>query len=123
MNTPPSDANISCVGLSCSKGPDPTSSRSSGNGLDDAAARRAGGRGAPERLEARGQLAAVGRREPEAQQKAIAVRAVRILVPCAPMVDHVVVEKLEIAGLELHGEGQFLTHFGVQVEGLLLSRG
>ena len=41
----------------------------------------------------------------------------------APVIDDVVVEQLEVAGPELHGEGQLLADHGVEIERLVLGRG
>src|SRR5205823_9050160 len=96
--------------------------RSSRGPLGDAAARRAGRRRAPQHLEAGRQRTAVARREPEAQEQAVVVGAGRILVGRARVVDDVIVEKLQVAGPELHGERQLLAQRGVQVERLVLPR-
>jgi hypothetical protein len=60
--------------------------------LGDAAARSAGRRRDPERLEARRQLSAIGWGKPQAQQEPISVRPVFILVRRAAVIDDVVVE-------------------------------
>src|SRR5438309_9819311 len=82
-------------------------------GLSDAAPRGAGRRGAPEHLEARGQRATVRRRQPQAKEQPVAIGSVVILVRRARVIDDVVAEELEVAGLQFHGEGELLADGGM----------
>src|SRR4029077_1235220 len=63
------------------------------------------------------------RREPEAKKESVAIGAIGVFIRGAPVIDDVVVEELEIAGLQFHREGQLLADFGVEIERLILSRG
>src|SRR5689334_12374129 len=94
-----------------------------GGGLLDAAPHRAGLDPAPEALEPLAKRASVRRTEPEPHHEPIATGRRHVLIGGAAVVDHVIVQELNVAGPEVHVVAQLVAHLRQQVEGLVLRGG
>ena len=84
---------------------------------------RLGSDAAPELIEPLGQTTAVRRRQPEAEQQPGVAAAGVIGVGGAAVIDDVVVQQLDVAGLERRIEAGLLGDLGEQVQRLVLRVG
>src|SRR6266851_2381112 len=70
---------------------------------------------APQHVETRGQLPAIRHREPEAEEQPVLCLGRIVLIGSAAVIDHMIIEKLQVAGHEGSVEAYLLGDFGEQV--------